>query len=1041
MPWRGSHPRAEAGRKGTLNRPGAVVRSFAHKPAGTARLGKEDILRKRARIAVLAIFFMAAGAFADLRVAAATILSDFESGSVTLESYDPAEDLSPDSWSLTTTNTHDGSEYSLRIYGNTWKAQPIEPYLISQDAVFRVAVYVESKAEMQGFGISDGTNSLLYAVAGTQMPTDPMWDVAYEGAFSTGAWHVYMLPVGSDWFARYGYNPAITRLVFLNDRDAGSGAAVFDDVEDVTADLPSPPEVHIVTGAQKTTQLGARLFLVGVQFHAQVFDSDSDTLYHHWDFGDSTTSAETDPFHEFLVAADYTFTVSLQVQDDTGLWGRDSTQVTVDPGGPGAPLTINFVGDVMLARNYDTPGGLIDTQGVEAIFEPTRAVYGDAADVSVCNLECPLTDEGTQHPTKSIVFRGRPANVAGLTYAGIDVVSLGNNHIIDYGQRGMEETIEVLEANALRHSGAGDNEYFALEPVMWTERGVALAFLGQCNRTGREYNYQPFLDAAYNKPGFAYLIEPNLSNAIEEASMMADLVVIQMHAGIEYTTAPSKDGPPIEPSFDAIGPEPGRPEPRFITEPTLAERQLRWGAVDAGADLVICHHPHVLQGFEVHRGVLIAHSLGNFVFDQSYAETFPSLVLSAVFDKTSFRSFTFRPAFVDHMIPRPATGRLGREILDREAEYSRPLGAVISTDPQNSVATIHLDPGAVVWTPSEWSRRVPLVAETGGFVTPPIERPGAGMLSRVLSVEGGAGIEVRVGREILWHGDFEAEGASLWNLNSSDEVYDTSITHQGLRSLRQRRTSSNTGAVTTDLEGYPAAIGGTDYSVCGWIKTENATNARITARLFTGRGSGQVGNADAGAPLSGTNDWTWTWANFQTSSAASYLNLRPQMDKPASGESFAWYDEARIVSWEAWQSASLPLPVSYPGSARFIQVRSAEAADSVLVSWEDVQVGEPAVSVADSEGPGAPPLPLLRSPYPNPTPVKTAIEYVLAKPSRVRLEIFDVTGRRVAVLADETRPAGVHRAEWDARGAASGLYFCRLDAAGAVRTRKLVVMR
>jgi poly-gamma-glutamate capsule biosynthesis protein CapA/YwtB (metallophosphatase superfamily) len=682
------------------------------------------------------------------------------------------------------------------------------------------------------------------------------------------------------------------------------------------------------------------------------------------------------------------------------------------------------------------------------VFVPTRPVYGDDADVNVCNLECPLTDEGTPHPTKSYVFRGRPANVAGLTYAGIDVVSLGNNHIVDYGQRGMEETQEVLDAAGIRWSGAGDDEYAALQPIFWTERGVAVAFLGQCNRTGREYNYQPFLDAAPGKPGFAYLIEPNLGDAVAAARPYADLVVAQLHAGIEYATAPALRGgapeaaaPVPEPPFDAASVEPGEPGPEFTTMPSYTDRQLCRRAVDAGADLVIGHHPHVLQGFEVYGGVLIAFSLGNFAFDQSFAETFPSIVLRAEFDKDGFRTFTFRPVFIDDMVPRPATGRLGREILDRQAEYSRALGAVVSTDPGAMKATIHLEPAGVSWTPSVWSRAEVPVERDGWWVTPPIERTGDGTLSRILSLEGAAGAQVRIGREILWHGDFEDEGATMWNLNSVDEVYDEDFPRQGARSLRQHRTPANSGPVTTDLQGYPPLLDVLDHSLMGWIRTENAADARITARVFTGRGGTVLGAYDAGAALSGTNGWTWRWSDFRAPSGAKYFNVRPQMERPGAGDAFAWYDEVRLVAWDAWQDASLPLDVPWPGNARFLQVRATAPADTFRIGWEERTREDPLATAGNAGGRPFPGLADLRAPSPNPFGASTWIEYRLSGRARVRLDVFDVTGRRVARLVDEERPEGAHRVSWDGRSAASGLYFVRLEAAGAVRTRKVIVLR
>ena len=975
-------------------------------------------------------------------------LADFESGHVTLESYDPGQDLDPDAWELTQSNTHNNSLYSLRLYGNTWKAQPISPYPIAQGTVLSVAVYVESIGEMQAFGVKDSSNVLFYTFAGTQLPTDNEWEVAYQGAFPTEAWYVYMLPVGRDWYARYGYEPTLTHLIYVNDRDdTNRGVTIFDDVLDVTTDLPVPPDVEIVQGRQQIERLSADLFRVGVQFHAKVYDPDSDEFTYHWDFGDSTFSDQLDPYHEFLITSDHTYTVTLAVRDDTDMWGRDSAQVHVDPGQEEPPVRMNFVGDVMLARHYDDPGGLIDQHGPEWIFIPTRPMYGDAADINVCNLECPLTDEGTPHPTKSVVFRGRPTNVAGLVYAGIDLVSIGNNHIIDYGQRGMEETQEVLDAAGIRWSGADDDEYLAFQPTFWTENGIALCLLGMCNRTGREYNYQPFLDAAYNKPGFAYLIEPRLGNALSSVRALADIVIVQLHSGLEYTTGPGDfrgaDGAWLreEPPFDAAGPVPGAPDFRFPTRPSFTDRQLRWRAVEEGADLVICHHAHVLQGFEVYNGVLIAHSLGNFVFDQSYAETFPSVVLYCDLDKDGFRCFTFRPAFIDDMVPQPATGQLGREILDRMADYSRELDTMVGVDPATLEGTIFLDPGSILWNPVVDEGTVALTEEDGWWVSIPIEREGAGTLSRILSIDGPGAAEVRVGREILWHGGFEAEGATLWNLNSGDEVYDGTIAHSGLRSLRQHRTPYNTGQVTTDLEGYPPTSGGTEFSVCGYLRTTNAGDAGFAALFFRGRGGQSIASFEAGNLISGTHDWTYLSRNMQVSDEAAYFNLRCHQDKPQSGDGYAWFDDLRLVEWEAWQPASqLPLPVPYPSNLRFIQVRLSTPSDSVHVTWEDVSPIPTAPGLAEDRArlrgtarlyPGRP----------NPFKDATAIEYLLPQPGRVRLEIFDISGRRVAVLADGEQRAGWHRVTWEARGASSGLYLGRLTAAGEVRTQKLVRLR
>ena len=1047
----------------------------------------------------------------ELTATRGTVLADFESGQVTLESFED-QDLQPTAWSLSSSTTYDGSQYALKLSGNTWKAQLIAGYAITASTVLQVAAYVSSVGEMQGFGVSDGVNTLFYTFAGTQLSTEDRWEVVYQGASAINQWNLYLLPVGRDWRAHYGYDPVVTRLVYCNDRDAGSsGVIYFDAVTDVTTDLPQAPQVQIVRGRTSVRPISAKLFRVGIQFQSQVTDPDTPpgAFTYDWDFGDGSVSTSADPYHDFLVQADHAYTVTLEVRDPQGMRGRDSTRVTVDPGSSEIPATMNFVGDVMLARAYDSSGGLIDQHGPEWMFIPTRPIFGGDAALNVCNLECPLTDEGTPHPTKSIVFRGRPSNVAGLVYAGIDLVSIANNHIIDYGQRGMEETQQVLDAAGIPWFGADDDDYGAMQPCFRGVSGVSLAFVGQCNRTGREYNYQPFLDAGFNKPGFAWETEANLDRALAATLPYADLTVMQLHSGIEYATGPgtlvaNQDGVPgtwtaetggvpadgpggslpaawtdepwdgtgrppegmprattatpgVPPGFYPVddppppppyeGDAPGAsldPSFRFPTQPALSDRQLRWHAVDMGADLLICHHPHVLQGFEVYQGVLIAHSLGNFVFDQSYAETYPSVIVKTEFDTEAFRSFTFRPIFLDNMVPHPVTGRLGREILDRQVEYSRDLNTVVTVDPLAMQGTIQLHPEDLQWTPEVFSRTESLTENAGAWVTPPIEREGLGVLRRVLSADFQGTIEVRVGRELLWHGDFEDEGATFWDLNSTSEVYDPTVAHQGARSLRLQRTSSNTGTVNTYLEGYPAALGGRDYSVATWVKTQDAVNAGLGAMLYTGRGSGQIGTFEVTGGITGTQDWKRLWRDFTTEQDVWFLNCRAHMDRPSSGQSYAWFDEARIVAWEPWQSFVAPLEVPYPGNQRFLQFRVGQAADSLKVSWEDVHAGDDLSGVQTNPSGGGETEAaafFLSRPRPNPFRTATAIGYRLPRSERVRLTVHDVGGRLIAVLTDGTQAAGLHSAEWRPADIPAGLYFCRLEAGRTVRVEKLLRIR
>jgi poly-gamma-glutamate synthesis protein (capsule biosynthesis protein) len=982
-----------------------------------------------------------------------TPIETFDEGTVTLDSY-PGQDHEPGAWELTSSNTFDDTPYALRIFGNTWKMEEISPYAISDSTVWQVAVYVERLGEMQAFGVSDGQNELLYTFAGEQLPQEEKWWTVYQGAFPIHEWYAYLLPIGEDWMATYGYLPTVTRLIYVNDDDAGQpGITVFDEIVDVTEDLPVPPEVTILRTTESTEKIRRGLYRVGVQFYGEVFDPDSQDHDFFWDFGDSSFSEEQNPYHEFLVEADYAYTVAFYARDPDGLVGWDTCQVRVEPGTGELPIRINFVGDVMTARTYEEPGGIIDTYGVEYIFEPTLPILGEAADVSVCNLECPYTNQGEPHPTKSVVFRSKPENIVGIAYAGIDVVDIGNNHIIDYGEVGMLQTQGLLDSLGIRWSGAGTNAYFALLPTFWTERGVRVAFLGQSNRTGRQWNYQPFLDAGYNKPGFAYELPKNLQKALDYARDKADVVILQLHSGDEYETEPPDRGrgktlaapPPVESA--AIGPD--DPDFRFPIEPSPGDRELRRMAIDLGADIVINHHPHVLQGFESYNGHLIAHSLGNFVFDLYYPETMPTIVLTLEIDKSGIVGYTFVPAWIDDNIPQPATGQLGREIMDRMADYSRDMGALVAVDPENVMARIYLDRSEADSTVYDQLAAAEPVEENGQWVSEPVRLAGMGNLSRIVSVTGDGldGIEVRWGREILWHGNFEPEGATFWDTNTPDEWIEEGVSHGGDRSLALRRHAGDPGPTGTDLEKHLPSDPAREHTLMGWMRTENAAGAVFKVRFYANRySSSPVSSEDVGPGVWGTEDWRRHWKDVATPDNGVYFEVRCHLDVPESGTAMAWFDDLALVEWEPWVPFEGPVTIPSPNNFRFVQVRAAAAASPVVaLAYEETSYWPSPSSVPESVVEVS--RPMLRI-APNPMAGRTRV--LLRAPASggpARVELFDVRGRKLGDLfRGVLAPSEIRQLFLDPRSfaggrGASGVYFVRARCGAEQATRKVVLLR
>jgi len=556
------------------------------------------------------------------------VIEDFESGEISLFSY-PDQDLHPDAWELTSENTYNPlSQYSLKLYGNTWKVEAIEPVTVDSNDVWQIACFIEDKGEIHAFGVGDGTNELFYSLDGFEMLNIEEWIPVYQGSFDEGVWNNFQLPIADDWFSWYEYLPDITELIFVNDNDGGSGIVYFDNIYNITEDLPVSPQVEISFDIGTVYRNSDDLRSVNVQFFSEVTDPDSEEHSFLWFFGDDSTSTLQNPAHTFVVEDDHSYTVHLQVIDDTGYNGYSTCQIDVDEGPSSFPLTMNFVGDIMLARGYEAGGGIIPTLGVEAIFEPTLSILGESADISVANLECPLTTHYEHHPTKTIYFKGAPENAAGLAYAGIDLVCLANNHVSDYMLEGMQETQSTLDQYGIRYSGAGADSYEAYEPLFYSKKGVNLAFLRSSDRTGQYNNYQPYLQAGYNKFGFAYMTPYYIMEQIDAVQDNADLIIVETHSGSEYSTAPGAN-------YDLVDVFAGWDEKDFAEDedytpridiPHMWDIEIRHHMIDSGADLVICHHPHVIQGIEVYNGKVIAHSLGNFVFDLSYLETFPTMI-------------------------------------------------------------------------------------------------------------------------------------------------------------------------------------------------------------------------------------------------------------------------------------------------------------------------------------------------------------------------------------------------------------------------------
>jgi len=304
---------------------------------------------------------------------------------------------------------------------------------------------------------------------------------------------------------------------------------------------------------------------------------------------------------------------------------------------PGPVTTVTVVGDIMLGRGV--------AEAAQGSGDPAPALRPTArrlasADVTVGNLENTLSRAGA--PTQGgDSFAADPAVVATLREAGFDVLGLANNHLGDFGDRALVQTVRRLNAGGIATFGAGATVARAWRPAVAERGGVRLGFLG-FNAIGESPTVAP------GQPGVVSVDMPPRTGPLDEAALRrfeaavgrlgrrVDVVVALPHWGTQYTN---------------------RPEP---IQSRVARRLVR-----AGADVVVGGHPHWLQGVEMVRGRLVAHSLGNFVFDMDFMrETQEGAVLEMTFWGAELKAAEFVPYVMDdRFAPRFVSGRRAQQVL------------------------------------------------------------------------------------------------------------------------------------------------------------------------------------------------------------------------------------------------------------------------------------------------------------------------------------------------------------------------------------------
>ncbi len=543
-------------------------------------------------------------------------------------------------------------------------------------------------------------------------------------------------------------------------------------------------------------------------------------------------------------------------------------RASASPGGT-PRVAVHFGGDAMLGRRYGAP-----TQPDTATVTPgdggasARAVVSSAAPIlraanlTVVNLETVVgtLPSAAAYPRKRFLIQSPPEITEALEELGVDVVNLGNNHQRDWLEGGLASTIAAIDGAGLGRLGAGLTEAEAGAALLRDAGGVKIGFLSYCSITGDIVNdaYPKDADAvppgidpaelwqyefrdwgfptgtvpiplASRRIGSAWeqilLTEAGASGPAEVAALWAsatavypelqDWVARRGHGGanVMIPSRFSADVAALRTAGADVVVVALHGAFQYIDTKSSGIEFAAHAAVDAGADLVVCHHSHVLQGMEWYGGRLVCWSLGNCVFDQDFLATFRSGTLRTVWEGSSLLEARFYPQTILRYRPAAVSGEAGTGVLglihersDLDFHSTKPAGAILNTQvaPNPSVSKVQfvleghaarllVGPGAstslTVTAASTAAADLPMPGLTRS------RAPGGGSLPAGLLF----------GRDLYGYGSFEddaadgsAQGGLHWNNVDADPdkgvVVDASA-FSGHRVLSFHRVSTNTTRV------------------------------------------------------------------------------------------------------------------------------------------------------------------------------------------------------------------------------------------------------
>ena len=549
------------------------------------------------------------------------------------------------------------------------------------------------------------------------------------------------------------------------------------------------------------------------------------------------------------------------------------------------------------------------------------------ADFGAVNLETPVTRTPIEyHDAKQYTFYTLPESLGVFPWLGVSYVSLGNNHLYDYLEDGVLDTLAALGEHGISNSGAGLDPEASFLAHREELGGSVYSLLSMTSVSGSQ---NPPLYVATDDPikgGAADLRDDErVVAAISGEHELGNVVIAQLHTGKEYTYWPSDYA-----------------------------RDRMSLAVTSGADLVIGHHPHIAQGFAYEDGTLIVEGLGNLCFDQARLDTMLSLLAEVDLRGSDVVAARGIPIYLEDYTPRPTTGAAAELLIRRIGEVSEnatvvleagagrvlPSAQPVATFTRRQTLSLELDPAGAI---------VDLRAH---------RRPGESLLDAHMAVDAGT---IQAGEDILVHGDFEdwdvdEEQFELarWDVTGGSSFPCLSETHGGTVALCSVRSASNGSNSVVAFRNRVRVLGeelgepNKDLSLVGYARGQNAGEMRLEVAYYASVGSREFGREVAWQHHGGDFDWSFFTADLNMppdvegtnplTDSAHALRLFFFHEPPDDGDGIARLDDVAVVSWRAPVAAEDGVALTVPNPVDFVRVRGLTGEHDLLLTWRSASV-------------------------------------------------------------------------------------------------------